>query len=150
MKVEWVLIADGAAQDSRGAVTAVALNQNVLSAPTLPVPAKRAVIAHVAEAPGILKPGDKFEVTFQVTAPSGDVISVQKAQIAVGQLQWPDLPVSTDLPVELLLNLSEYGSHHIEVKVRTAGGDQSEGSVDLFVVPPPGDSVQVAQPGPGS
>ena len=134
MRVEWVLIADGVGQDSRGAVTAIALNQNVLAAPMLPTATKRAVIAHVVEESGVLKPGDKFEVTFQVTAPSGDVVSVQKAQVAIGRLQYPDLPVSTDLPVEIVLNLSEYGAHHIEVKVRTAEGDYSEGAVDLFVV----------------
>jgi hypothetical protein len=41
----------------------------------------------------------------------------------------------------LVLNLSEYGAHHIEVKARTVGGDRSEGSVDLFVVRPPDDSA---------
>ena len=132
--MEWVLLADGVGQDSRGAVTAIGLNQDVLSFPSLPAAAKRAVVAHLTEGAGVLKAGDKFSVMFKVTSPSDKVIVAQSGQVVVGQVQWPDLPVSTSLPVELAINFSEYGTHRIEVTVQAPDGGELNGHVDFYVV----------------
>lgn len=137
MKVEWILIADGIGQDSRGAVTAIAINQNVIIAPTLPDVAKRAVVAHITEAPGVIKRGDKINVSFRVISPSGDILAAQSGQVTVGQIIFPDLPVTTDLPMEFSMSLSEYGTHKIEIRVDLAGREHSEGAIELFVTEPP-------------
>lgn len=134
MKIEWVLLADGIGQDSRGAVTAIGLNQNVLSLRSLPEVAKRAVIAHIVEDPGVLKVGDKFNVLFRVVAPSGEVVIAQSGQITIGNMQWPDLPVSSDLPAELVWNVSEYGTYRFEVVVLLGGGPEVSGHADFYVV----------------
>jgi len=141
VKVDWLLLAEGVGQDSKGALTAIGLSQNVLAAPSLPATTKRAVIAHLVEEAGGLKLGDKISVKVRVTSPAGEVISAQNAQAIVGGIQWPDLPMSVDLPVEILLNVSEYGAYRFEVFVQPVGADEMKGEVGFYVVEGPGTEV---------
>jgi len=137
MKLEWIILAEGIGQDAKGATTAIGLNQNILATPSLPATTKRAVIAHLMADQGAMNPGDRVTVRFTVTSPSGHVIAAQTAQATIGQIAWPDLPVYWDLPVELLLTFSEYGTHKFEVSVQTANGQEAEERIDFYVVVPP-------------
>jgi hypothetical protein len=137
VKIEWIALADGVGQDSRGAFTAIALNQNVFPTPTLPSAAKRAVIVHVAEEPGVLKPGDKFNILFNVFNPHGKVINAQSGQVAIGPVQWPNLPMTADLPAEMILNVSEYGTYRIEAAVQPMDGKEDSKSIEFYVVEAP-------------
>lgn len=145
MKVEWILLAEGLGQDAKGAITVIGLNQNVLGAPSLPVTTKRAVVAHFVADKGSLAPGDKLTLRFSVTSPSGKVIAAQTAQATIGQLPWPDLPASSDLPVELGLTFYEYGTHRFEVAVQTADGQEVTGQIDFYVVTPT-DAIGTSEP----
>ena len=136
MKIEWVLLAEGIGQDARPAMTVIGLNQNVLVAPSLPAPTKRAVIAHLVADDKPWNPGDKVTVRFSVMSPSGQVIAAQTAQATVGEQAWSGLPASTDLPAEMLLTISEYGVHRFEVDVQTSTGEEMNGEVDLYVISP--------------
>jgi hypothetical protein len=136
VKIEWVLLAEGLGQDAKGAITALGLNQNILAAPSLPSTTKRAVIAHLAADDEPLETGDKITLRFSVTSPSGQVIAAQTAQATVGTVPWPDLPVTSDLPVEMLLTFNEYGTHRFEVAVQTTGGEELKGQIDFYVVTP--------------
>jgi hypothetical protein len=154
MKVEWVALADGVGQDTRGAVTAIALSQNVFPAPTLPAVTKRAVVIHITAEPGTLKPGESFGVTFNVCDPHGRVINAQSGQVVVGPTAWPDLPVVADVPAEMLVNVTEYGAYRIEVTIRPNVGEEIVRSVEFYatdpslaaeVIPPPIFGVRLAE-----
>ena len=136
MKVEWVALADGVGQDARGAVTAIALSQNVFPTPTLPAVTKRAVVIHITAEPGALKPGDSFGVTFNVCDPHGKVINAQSGQVVVGPTAWPDLPVVADVPAEMMVNVTEYGTYRIEVTIRPNVGEEIVRSVEFYVKEP--------------
>ena len=137
MKLDWILLAEGLGQDAKGAFTAIGLNQNVLAAPSLPVATKRAMIVHLVADKGDLQPGDQLTLRFSVASPSGQIIAAQTAQAAVGTLQWPELPITSDFPVEMLLNFSEYGTHRFEVAIQVAGREEMRDGVDFYVVAPP-------------
>jgi hypothetical protein len=136
VRIEWVLLAEGLGQDAKGAFTAIGLNQNILAAASLPTTTKRAVMAHLVADDEPLKAGDKITLRFSVTSPSSQTIAAQTIQGTAGQLPWPDLPATSDLPVELLLTFNEYGTHRFEVVVQTANGGESRGHVDFYVVTP--------------
>lgn len=136
MKVEWIALADGVGQDSRGAVTAIALSQNVFPVPKLPAVTKRAVVIHITAEPDTLKPGDNFNVTFNVFDPRGKVINAQSGQVIVGPTAWPDLPIVADVPAEMMINVAEYGTYRIEVTIRPNVGEEIVHSVEFYVKEP--------------
>lgn len=144
MNVEWLLLAEDIAQDLRGTITAVGLNQNVFPTPSLPAVTKRAAVAHIVEEAGLLKPGGKFTVTFKVIDPHDRIVSSQSGQISVGQLQWPSLPVSFDLPVQLMLNVSEYGTYRIEATAQPIDGPEVSNQVEFYVMEAP--SAGISEP----
>jgi hypothetical protein len=134
--MEWILLAEGLGQDAKGAITAIGLNQNILAAPSLPATTKRAVVAHLVADDEPLETGDKITLRFSVTSPSGQVVAAQTAQATVGPVLWPNLPATSDLPVDMVLTFNEYGTHRFEVAVQTTGGDELEGHIDFHVVAP--------------
>lgn len=137
MKIEWLILAEGLGQDSKGAITAIGLNQNVLIAPTFPSTTKRAVVAHLVYDIKDLKPGDKLNLYFSATSPSGKVVAAQSAQAAVGEPKWSDLPATADMPAEMLLTLHEYGTHRIEVSVQSSDNEEATtAGLDFYVVKP--------------
>jgi hypothetical protein len=137
LNIEWLLLAEDIAQDLRGTITAVGLNQNVFPAPSLPAVTKRAAVAHIVEAAGILNSSDKFTVMFKIIDPRGRIVSSQSGEISVGQLQWPSLPVSFDLPVQLVLNVSEYGTYRIEATAQPTDGPEVSNHVEFYVMEAP-------------
>lgn len=136
MKLEYILLAEGLGQDSKGAITAIGLNQNVFATASFPATTKRAVIAHLVHDGKPLQPGDKITLRFTVTSPSGKMIAAQTAQATVGQIAWPDLPVTSDLPAEMLLTLNEYGTYRFEVAVQMPDGEEMTGQIEFYVVVP--------------
>jgi len=137
MNIGWVLLAEGVTLDARGAVTAVGLSQNIFPAASLPVITKRALVTHVVEEPGIIQSNSNFTISIQVKDPRDNVIVAQTAAVAIGHVPWPLLPAVTDLPLELALNLSEYGTYRFDVQVQPPGGGApASGSVEMYVVRP--------------
>src|SRR5579859_3083663 len=137
MKIGWMLLAEGIGQDSRAVLTAIGLNQNVLATPTLPTVTKRAIIVHIISDAEPLKVGYKLNVTFNITNPHGKIITAQNGQITIGKVPWPDLPVSFDMPVELIFNVSEYGTYLIGAAVQVADGPEMSEQIEFYVVDAP-------------
>jgi hypothetical protein len=135
VKLEWILLAEGVGAAANGALTAIGLNQNVLIAPRFPALTKRAVIAHFSSS----KPFEDGELTvsFSVTSPTGKVVSANTAKINLsgGIIAWPDLPAAFDVPVELVIPVSEYGEHCITISASFPDGSKGDGTLALYVVP---------------
>jgi hypothetical protein len=137
MKIGWMLLAEGMGQDARAVFTVIGLNQNVLATMTLPSVTKRAIIVHIVTGKGELRFGDRFTVTFNITSPSGKIVAAQSGQVTVGKFSWPDLPVTFDLPVELVFNVSEYGTYLIQATVQVADAPEMSEQVEFYVVSAP-------------
>lgn len=136
MKLDWMLLAEGFGQDSKGAITAIGLNQSVLLASSLPTTTKRAVLVHLVDEEDSLKPGGKLHFSFAVHSPSGRVLLAQSGQLVVGGKIWKDLPASVDIPAEFTFTAYEYGAHRIMAQIQHEDIDSVECSVPLYVRKP--------------
>lgn len=133
MKLEWVLLAEGLGQDSRGAVTAIGINQNVLVVQKLPATTKRAIIAHIIDEDNSLNSGDKLSFRFRVISPSGETVSTQGGQILLGERLHPDFPLAVDMPVEVIFDVAEYGRYRLTMALNLPDGEQLTGEALLYV-----------------
>jgi hypothetical protein len=138
-----MLLAEGFGQDAKGAVTAIGVNQSVVIAKSLPTTTKRAVLVHLSDEEGSLKPGGKMHFSFSVQSPSGRVLLAQSGQLAAGERPWPDLPATVDIPAEFTVTTYEYGAHRITAQIQCDGGENIECSVPLYVHEPV-DSIQLS------
>lgn len=141
MKLEWIFLAEGFGRDAKQAVTAIGINQTVHVTDELPVVTKRGVFAHVTDPEGLLKEGDTISMAMEVKSPSGRIVAAQAAEVAMGQLPWPDLPTAVDVVAELQLRLSEFGSYAVSVSLTHfgAGGEtkSAAGEVAFHVLQQP-------------
>ncbi len=133
MIIKWLILAEGVGTDSKNAITAIGLNQNVIAAPDLPVTTKRAVIARLEDVDDMK--GESLSVTFSVLNPSGRVISGQTASVTLSEKRWPDIPGALDIPGEFVVNLIDYGPHLIRIEVNSPKTDPVTDQVALYVVP---------------
>jgi hypothetical protein len=136
MKLEWMLLAEGLGQDSRGAVTAIGLNQNVLLTPTLPVQTKRAIVLHLVDDQSAIKSGDKLVLRVSFVSPSGKVINAITSQANLTPGPWLDLPFTIDVPAEMMLLCSEYGTYEINAEVELSAEETIGSQVALYVREP--------------
>lgn len=137
MRIESVLLAEGVTADSRGALAVIGLNQNIFPAATLPATTKRAILAHIVEDPGMIQSNARFGFSLRVSGPGGNVILAQTVSVSVAHVPWPLLPATTDLPLELVLTLSEYGTYRFDVEVQPPGdGAPLTGHAEMYVVRP--------------
>ncbi len=131
-----MLLAEGFGQDAKGAVTAIGLNQSILVTPSLPASTKRAVLVHLVDEEGSVRPRGKLHFSFAVHSPSGRVLLAQSGQLAVGEKVWKDLPASVDIPAEFTFTAYEYGVHRIVAQIQYDDADSVECSVPLYVHKP--------------
>ena len=135
MHLEWVILAEGLGQDSRGTLTLIGINQNVLSAPTLPVTTKRAIVGHITFEEGEEVVG-QFQVTIRFESPSGSVLNAATSVVNVppnAQFPFPELPRTLDVPAELVVTVTEHGTHEIRLEVMMMNGQVLRGSVPVYV-----------------
>lgn len=138
MKLDWMLLAEGFGQDAKGAITAIGLNQSILISASLPATTKRAVLIHLVDEEGSLRPGGKLHFSFAVHSPTGRVLLAQSGQLTVGEKVWADLPASVDIPAEFTFTAYEYGVHRIAAQIQADDIDTLECSVPLYVHEPIG------------
>jgi hypothetical protein len=138
-----MLLAEGFGHDAKGAITAIGVNQSVVIAPTLPATTKRALLVHLSDDEGLLRPGTKLHFSIAVYNPSGRALLAQSGQIALGEKPWPDLPATVDIPAEFTLTTNEYGEHSITAQVQFDGTEAIESSIPLHVVPAPAGSIEL-------
>jgi hypothetical protein len=136
MRLEWILLAEGAGTNAAGAVTAISINSNVLAIPTVPVSTKRAVIMHFGGETGesAALAGRDVTVSVRVLSPSGDPILVLSASAKFQAPTWPGLPSGLDILVEVPLRITEYGAHDIAVTAQADDETTLEGRTQLYVM----------------
>lgn len=137
MNLEWIILAEGLGTDAKDAVTLIGLNQNVFMTPVLPAPTKRAVVAHLLLEDEEVFLGASARFAMRVEAPSGTVLSASSGGGELSPGLNPDLPSTLDIPAQMALMITEYGTHKIIVEITGPFGDQCKGEVLLFVAPPP-------------
>jgi hypothetical protein len=139
MNLEWILLAEGFGTNANGAMTAIAINQNVVAAPVLPATTKRVIMAHFvgddAESHALI--GKDVTVSAQVLGPSGDVIFAATAGGKFPTPPWPDLPTGLDIAVELQLRIIEYGRYEVRVSAQAPGAPKMEGHTYVYARQPP-------------
>jgi hypothetical protein len=138
MRLEWILLAEGAGTNAVGSVTAISINSNVLAAPTVPVSTKRVVVMHFVGEPGESAglAGRDVTVTVRVVSPSGDAILAHSGTGKFVAPKWPELPSGLDIAVELPLRITEYGVHDIVVSAQANDATTMEGRTRLYVMEP--------------
>lgn len=138
MDLEWIILAEGFGTNANGAMTAIAINQNVVAAPVLPTTTKRAVIAHFLghEAESHALADKDVTVSAQVLSPSGDVIFAATGGGKFPTSPWPDLPAGLDIAVELQLRITEYGRYEVRVSAQAPEVPKMEGHTYLYACQP--------------
>ncbi|SRR5260370_36632335 len=138
MRLEWILLAEGAGTNAVGSVTAISINSNVLATPTVPVSTKRVVIMHFVGETGEAAALDGRDVTVsvRVLSPSGDPILAHSASGRFQAPTWPELPSGLDIAIEMPLRITEYGAHDIAVTAQADDETTLEGRTQLYVMEP--------------
>jgi hypothetical protein len=145
VKISWLILAEGLAQDSKGAYTVVGINQNILLTSTVPTQTKRAIIAHltaVSEDSGQKMNGASF--TFSILSPSKVTLSAHSGQAAEASFPFPDLPATVDIAADFMVPITEFGEYQICLEVRFADGDVARAVESLYVMRPPVQPVPTA------
>jgi hypothetical protein len=141
MKVEWALIAEGVTVDARGALAAVGLSQSVLATSVLPITVKRAVILLLTGPSDEFAPGRTVKFSFQVIAPSGEILSEHKGNIPMAANNFPELPTGITISAETGFTIKEYGRHLLEITAEPTGHSEMTSKLEFYVVQPQGDGV---------
>jgi hypothetical protein len=138
MKIEWTVLAEGLALDTKGAVSLIGVNQSVFGTPTLPAMTKRAILSHIMLEPDeSLGVGDRLTFGVRISSPSGKVIAASSGAISIGGVpQWSELPTGIDIPAELSFVVEEYGTHRFEIEFTTPEGEKITDGVSLYVIAP--------------
>ena len=133
MKLEWAFLAEGVGRDSRGVITVIGLNQNVLIPLELPTKTTRVMILHLTD----VEPEQTLGFTMKVTDPAGEPLAIHGGEMKIGQPQFPDLPIAADIPVDLVISAASYGTYTVEVEFKEPGGETQSISEQLFVMRSP-------------
>jgi hypothetical protein len=135
--LEWLVLAEGLAQDAKGAFTLVSVNQNILGAEGLPTMTKRAVLAHLSVDADEEIAAGTYTFSFQVASPSGRVLHASNGAVELIQPRFPDLPGTFDIPAEAVLRITEYGAHTFAFEVSGPSGESASAEVLLHVIEQP-------------
>lgn len=139
MRLEWILLAEGAGTNAIGSVSVISINANVVATPSVPASTKRVVVAHFSGEPGESEhlAGQELTVSARVVGPSGDAILAHSATGKFGAPIYPELPSGLDIMIELPLRVTEFGEHEIVVIAQAENGASMEGHIQLYVMTPP-------------
>jgi hypothetical protein len=135
VKIEWVLLAEGLTQDARGAITVVGLNQNIQVTDVLPAQTKRVILVHIGASEGEFKGDEVVDLAFRfwVRSPSGEIVSVHTIQTSSEIKSEVKISPSVDIPIQIGMALTEYGTYEIGVSVTYSSGEVEEVVVPLLV-----------------
>lgn len=137
LEVAWFGMAEASAIDSRGAMTLVGINQNVVVAETLPALRKRVLVLHLRdseEPEQLLVPGARLTVKMWVNGPDESEIFRQTATVDIGEKRWADIPGGANVTTEMQLNIEAYGRYRIHCEVAVQGQDELSVYQDLWAV----------------
>lgn len=138
MKMGWVLLAEGIAQDSRNAISLIGVGQNIQPATRFPISTKRAILANVEFDEDVPAAGQKYTVRFTMTSPSGQTILAYATEGTYVESPWQDITAGISVMGEFQITLTEYGCHVMSVDVASESHGTVRGSVNFYVAKPPG------------
>lgn len=136
MKLNCALTAEGITQDSRGAITAVGLFQNVLATATLPLTAKRAAVMLITGDSAELVPGKPVKFSICVRTPSGNNIYDNQGVAQIEPTLYPELPFGFNIAADIAFTISEYGKHVIRMTAKPDDDAEIASEIELYVVLP--------------
>lgn len=124
--VDLAVLAEGAAADSRGSMTLVGVNPNVLLAETFPVqfsPILLVTLKDDQEA-GTLTPGRLVAATVKATGPDGEVIFIAPAiRQVITPSPLPALPPKINVLAQVPFTASKNGTYTISARITVIDGD---------------------------
>ena len=131
LSIEWLVLAEAAAHDSRGALTLIGVERNVAVVSTFPAQRSYAVAASIRddEIPvPLLLPGKTLDVEFTVVSPSGDTLLATRSAPVLGERPRPEVPGGVSVLFELSLALAEYGEYRVKCLVSVEGEERAVGA----------------------
>jgi hypothetical protein len=144
---DWLGIAEGGANDARGALTLVGVGQNVMTAAQFPHREQRVLVVTVLDEEGTeLGQNAAFGMTLNITAPSGRVLIANHQTLSTDQASNPaglppDIPArGFQLVMNMNLEVTEYGPHSVHVEIEIPGKEPLSRTRKIYVVAPPGSS----------
>jgi len=136
VKIEWVLIAEGFGVGGNGAITAIGIDQVLIIAPSLPAAIKRAILVHLTADDNTMT-DKELTLAVKVITPSGQVLAAQTIPGKVTPPQWPDIPLTFNIFIDVPMQLTEYGTYVVDVKVTPPDGGRIEHQTEFYVCEPP-------------
>jgi hypothetical protein len=132
MRLDYALLAEGVGQDSRGAITLIAVDQLILATATLPIQVNRVLAMRAIEETNELQDAT---VTLRLTvlSPSGDTISATSGMGALGPRLFADVPGMLNVQSMFAFLATEYGEYKINAHVTAAGGTELSVSIPFNV-----------------
>ena len=138
MLLDYVIVAEGIGQDSRGAVTLIAVDQVALIAQTFPVSVSRfLVVRAIEENVGELLPGADLSMRFTVASPSGDIVAAGSVAGKGGERVLPGIPVAIQVILQVQFQAPEVGTYRLAVTLSASAGSEVSAHTYLYVLSPP-------------
>jgi hypothetical protein len=137
MKIATFFICEGIAQDASGAYSAIRVGQNLIFTVSVPTASKRAIFLNLVEEDDELTEGTQIVVSFEIKAPSGEVIAGNVIGIPIVAKPIANLPAEIPIPAEFVLPLTDFGEYTVSASVALPNGLQLYSSLPLHVLTPP-------------
>lgn len=142
MEVEWFGMAENAAEDGRGALALIGVNQNVFRPPTLPATVKRALIILLQGEEGDPQEGS-LSVRMEAVGPSDNVLWATSESGQMETPKEPSLPVGVQVVTNVQIQVTERGPVSFRSYIEF-GSQHLEGRKLLYVAEPPGEPMAQA------
>jgi hypothetical protein len=138
LRLEWLGIAEGSANDARGALALLGVNQDVIPAPSLPHVQRAVIIVHAADDDGdIFTEGTNLYVELKVDSPSGRTLSSSRSSVTLGKKQYATIPAThIQVLAEVMMRYEEYGTYIVTCNVEAPGEQRIQGQKKIYVVDP--------------
>lgn len=140
MLFDFLALAENAANDSRGALTLVGLNQRVIAPLSLPFDFNQRLVIGVSDE---LKnsSGSEFGqvpdgvISIKVLDPSGDAVFVTNEEVKLpGEKRWLDLPLLANVVVDLNFRCNTYGIYVIEITHTPSDSEEQMRRFPVYIV----------------
>lgn len=137
MRIDYVVVADGAALDSSGAVSLIRIGTEF--APFLgPVTLKRSILVALTDVGAPSSAGDQFILRAKVTAPNGEVVATSMDSTTVPPKIWENLPGLAQMTLDIQFPAYEPGAYGVKVELVDDAGVTDSATRVLYVVPEDG------------
>lgn len=131
MKIDHVVLAEGAAADVRGALTLVGFNQRVINVPAIPFTFKQVLIVSFVVMPGEEPSAGTISVT--LLTPSGGTGFALTHPIPAAVQPAKDVPAIGNLALELPITGDEPGTYEVHVTWQAPNKQPESRQIPIYV-----------------